>query len=181
MKIGDVEYYGDALLTVDGLVRLYVGDPYDDDGVVQGPVTHGSAQFVGKLAGTSDQAAGSGVIIGQGCKVPNAGRFCSGTAPGQMSVTVASGNIQGEIVVTTNGGQETWSLQLGSWDNYYDLPATRDGLTGQYKEEVAYFAIDGDTIINVDDAGLAWNPTGTTAPNIGMPRGVSGPSVLILL
>jgi hypothetical protein len=154
VKIGAVTYFGDALVTVDGLVRLYVGGPYAPSGVLQMTIPGGSAQFIGKLAGPSDHAAGSGVVIGQGCKAPNSAPFCSGTAPGEMSIAMVSGDIQGKIVVTTNSGTETWSLELGPFINYYTQPATPGSLAGRYTEQVAEFAMGDDMIISVDYAGL---------------------------
>jgi hypothetical protein len=154
VKIGDRVLYGDALLTVDGAVRLYLGGPYASDGTVQETRPESSAQFVGKIGMHSDaQAVGTGVIIGQGCAAADHGRFCGQTATGNISVSVVSGDIQGEIQVTTNAGYETWLLELGPWSNYYVLSARPADLAGQYTEELAEFAPDGDVIVNVDGAG----------------------------
>src|ERR1035438_1665192 len=35
VTIGDVRYFGDAILTADGLIRLYVGGPGGNDGTIQ--------------------------------------------------------------------------------------------------------------------------------------------------
>jgi hypothetical protein len=48
------QYYGDALLTVDGVVRLYVGGPYASDGTVQKTRFDGATQFVGKVQGNDN-------------------------------------------------------------------------------------------------------------------------------
>lgn len=76
-----------------------------------------------------------------------------------MSIDVSTvdtfGVIQGTILVTTSAGTETWSLNMGSFSNYYvDLPATQAGLMGGYQEELADFALSGDTIISIDAGGL---------------------------
>ena len=153
VTIGNVDYYGDALLTGDGAVRLYVGGPYASDGTLQLTRPDSSVQFVGKVDGHGNQASGSGVIIGQLCAVPVPGRFCGETAAGDLNVAVDSGKIQGDIHVMTKAGVEIWSLALGSWDNYYTLPARPEFIAGQYQEGLAEFALDGDTIMSVDRAG----------------------------
>jgi hypothetical protein len=153
VKIGAGQYYGDALLTLDGAVRLYVGGPYANDGTVQQTRPDSSSQFVGKVEGHDNQASGSGVIIGQGCAAPVPGRLCGETAPAQINIAVDSGNIQGDLHVTTSAGDEIWSLALSEWNNYYILPATPQNVAGQYNEEIAEFALAGDTIMSIDLAG----------------------------
>jgi hypothetical protein len=70
-------------------------------------------------------------------------------------VTIVSGNLQGEVAVTEADSEvaspdiETWTLDLSPWANYYHLPATQGALTGRYKEELADFAQNGDTIVTV--------------------------------
>ena len=49
VTIGETAYFGDALLTVDGAIRLYVGGPYAPSGVIQGRTPEGSAQVVGTV------------------------------------------------------------------------------------------------------------------------------------
>ena len=55
VTIGDVQYFGDAILTADGLIRLYVGGPYDDSGVLPQIVPAASAQLVGTVQGQTSQ------------------------------------------------------------------------------------------------------------------------------
>lgn len=174
VKIGEVELYGDALFTADGLVRLYVGGPYVPSGLVQQTRPESSAQFVGNLEVHGDQAFGSGVIIGQGCAAHTLVRFCGETASGEISAALDSGDIQGEIQVTTNEGDETWVLDLQPWRNYYVLSASLKDVAGQYQEELAEFAPDGDTIMTVDQAGQLFfqsahsgcTGNGTLAPHL---------------
>jgi Domain of unknown function (DUF5666) len=156
VKIGDGQLFGDALLTEDGAIRLYVGGPYSSDGSIQTTKPAGSAQFVGAYDVNEGRATGSGVIIGQGCANPGAIRFCGESATGELTFVVDSDNIQGAIQVATNEGNETWSLDLRAWSNYYLLSAAPQYVAGQYQEELAEFAIDGDTIMNVDGEELSF-------------------------
>ena len=159
VTIGGVQYFGDAMLTADGLVRLYVGGgPYDDDGVLPQTVPVSSAQLVGKLHGQANQISGDGLVFGQSCAASNPIRFCAEIVNANISIAVASVDfqayIQGEILVTTSAGTETWSLDLITFDNYYVLPATGSNLAGHYKEALAEFALNEDTIISIDAAGV---------------------------
>ncbi len=150
VEIGGGQFYGDALLTVDGAVRLYVGGPYDPTGAVQETSPDSSAQFVGNVAGQGSQASGNGFVIGHGCAARAAGRSCGATAPGEIKVSVRPGGIKGEIRVVTSSGDEIWSLDLAEWNtSWYALPA-KGYKGGLYEEKVADFARDGDTIVSVD-------------------------------
>lgn len=173
VTIGETAYFGDALLTVDGAIRLYVGGPYAPSGVIQGRTPEGSAQVVGTVEVHGDQVSGTGVVIGQGCSGPQVVRFCKGPSSGVISLAASYRDIDGTIQVTTQDGDETWLLELTSWDNYYVLPARLDYLTGQYREELAEFAPDGDVVMSVDGAGRiffqsahsACTGNGTLAPH----------------
>ena len=67
VTIGDVQYFGDAMLTADGLIRLYLGGPYSNDGVLQQTMPAGSAQLVGTLQGQTNSISGDGLVFGQEC------------------------------------------------------------------------------------------------------------------
>src|SRR4029077_5087948 len=67
VTIDNTDYYGDALLTADGSLRLYVGGPYANGGNLQLAKPKASEQFVGKVAITGLGVRGSGVVIGQEC------------------------------------------------------------------------------------------------------------------
>lgn len=154
VTIGDTDYLGDAVVTVDGAVRLYVGDPYSASGALPltPPVT--SAQFVGNVAADTARTTGTGIIIGQSCADAQVNRFCSETASGGISIEFESGNLRGEIHVVSSAVDETWVLNLGLWENYYyAFRASPGDMAGQYQEDLAEFALDGDTIVNVDAAG----------------------------
>jgi hypothetical protein len=160
VTIGDVQYFSDAMLTADGLIRLYVGGPYDDaDGLIPLTVPASSAQLVGTLHGQTNQISGDGLVFGQQCAASDPIRFCAEIGHASISIAVASVDtpavIQGNILVTTSAGTETWSLNMGSFSNYYvDLPATYADIEGNYQEELADFALSGDTIISIDAEGV---------------------------
>jgi hypothetical protein len=54
VKIGGVDYYGDALITADGLIRMYIGGPYTSDGTVQPAIPTASGQLYGPMAQPTD-------------------------------------------------------------------------------------------------------------------------------
>lgn len=115
VTIGDVQYFGDALLTADGLIRLYVGGPGADNQFIQQTIPAGSAQ------GQMNQISGDSVVFGQECAASEPIRFCAEVGQASLSIALIStspGYIQGEILVTTSAGSETWSLNLGHWTNY---------------------------------------------------------------
>jgi hypothetical protein len=158
VTIGDVQYFGDAMLTADGLIRLYVGAHYDNDGAVPEAVPATSAQLVGTLQGQASQISGDGLVFGQECAASDPIQYCAEIGNATISMAVVSGGtpsvIQGNIIVTTSTGAEAWTLNLYSFSNYYvDLPAAQVSLEGQYQEELADFALNGDTIINIGASG----------------------------
>jgi hypothetical protein len=163
VKIGGVDYYGDALITADGLIRLYIGGPNVSDGTVQPAIPTASAQLFGTMAQPTGDLDGGDLIFGQGCSAPVAPpmTFCSAPAHAKHNVAIVSGNIQGEIDVTSPD-IGTWTLELSPWVNYYNLPATQEALVGHYKEELADFAQDGDTVISIDaDGNLTFQSPGS--------------------
>lgn len=159
VTIGGVQYFGDAMLTADGLMRLYQGGPYANDGLIPQTVPASSAQLVGTLQEQTNQISGDGLVFGQQCGASDPMRFCAEIGHANISIAVSSADstdvIQGNILVTTSAGTETWSLDLYAFSNYYvDLPATQGGLAGNYQEELADFAVSGDTIISIDAEGV---------------------------
>jgi hypothetical protein len=159
VTIGDVQYFGDAMLTADGIIRLYVGGPYNDDGVLPLTAPARSAQLVGTLHGQTNQISGDGLVFGQECANSDPIRFCAEIGHANISIAVVSvdpyDDIQGKILVTSSAGTETWSLDIYAFSNYYvDLPAAQGGLGGNYQEELADFALSGDTIISIDAVGV---------------------------
>ncbi len=144
-------YASEALLTVDGEVRIYVGgaaDAWLRSGA--GPSEEWfhpqeSVLFVGTIGsvdGTS--ASGIGSVIGQICDSDSA-RFCDEPAPAEVFFEVSYGfqrkDLAGELVVASENGEERWPLDLSSHSIYY---ASSTGLPGEYpgvfEERLAPFA-----------------------------------------
>jgi hypothetical protein len=77
-----------------------------------------------------------------------------------MNITVMPRNnwgensASGQISVTTSTGVETWSLRLSQWQNYYYYPAADGFITGKYPVEIADFAVDDDTTVEIGDTGV---------------------------
>ncbi|MEN8260756.1 MAG: hypothetical protein ABFS02_09260 [Pseudomonadota bacterium] len=155
VEIGGELLGAEALLTVDGLLRLYVNGPSHDWNDPEG-----SMQFVSRLEVDGDQASGTGVIFAQACGVPDTNRFCGETASGRISMSIARPGTSavGHIEVTSNDGAEVWLLDMGFFGGlppgaYYDLPADMGYVQGLYKEQLAEFAEQDDMIIDVSLAG----------------------------
>jgi hypothetical protein len=154
IKIADVTYFGDAVVTQDGAIRLYIGGPYDDGGELQTVRPKSSEQFVGAIQMSDGKWSGSGVIIGQECAINPANRFCGQPSPAEFSADVSfvSGeaiiaNLQGKIQLVTSDGTETWALDLGLWGDDGPLDP------GQYQETLAEFAGSSDVIVSLDGSG----------------------------
>jgi hypothetical protein len=158
VTIGEVDYYGDAILTTDGEMRLYVADAYVGDGSLQRTKPRSSAQLVGKVDLGSGGPVGAGVVVGEHCTTTGTSRFCRYAASAEISLAGISGKgwdkeLAGEIRVTTNGAEETWRLELSAWVNYYDLSAAMSWVAGLWDEQLAEFARDGDTVVRIDSLG----------------------------
>lgn len=153
VTIGGVDYFGDALLTVDGAIRLYVGGPYSASGVLQMTRPENSAQLVGSVQVQGNDALGSGFVVGEGCAGAAPIRFCNDTASAEIRLFVDAENLQGEVQVSANVGDETWLLDLGEWSDWYFFSAERSFLAGQYQEWLAEFNVDADMIVSIDSAG----------------------------
>src|SRR5580704_2748166 len=124
VTIANVTYFGDAVFTAGGAVRLYVGGVDNENQalqVVQLTRPQSSEQFVGTMQLHDGQWSGSGVVIGQQCAVSAANPFCTQPSSANISAYVQSGSssdspaIQGNIQVATAGGMETWLLDLQQW------------------------------------------------------------------
>jgi hypothetical protein len=149
--------FGDAYLTSDGSLRLYVGGPYTNDGALQETVPARSEQLVGTLNVSGDQARGTGLVIGQQCASAAHSPFCEAPASADMSMSltpaVVAGNnvkdIDGQIQVATGSGSETWQVHLSPWGPDQPLIVSN----AHFKELLAEFASDGDTVIVFDGNG----------------------------
>ena len=153
VTIDGTQYFGDALLTGDGAVRLYVGGPYADTGALQFEAAPNSMQLVGTLApAPQSHASGQGLVLGEHCALSNPGRFCQLAGSASIDISIASGNLEGEVSVLGAQGGESWSLQLGAWADFKD-PAWVGYLVASYKEQIAEFAVSDDTLIHVQSDG----------------------------
>ena len=155
VKIAGTTYFGDGEVTKDGVIRLYIGGPYDDGGELQTVRPDSSEQFIGTIQIRDGTWSGDGVIVGEECAINAANRFCGQPTPAELSGTVqtdadGSGNefMRGEIQVAAAGGEEAWSVDLLLWG---DCATTAP--TGQFKEMVAEFAYAGDVIVTFDGSG----------------------------
>jgi hypothetical protein len=158
VTIGGATYYGDAILTADGEMRLYVADGYVDDGSIQRVKPRSSAQLVGKVDMSSAGPVGTGFVVGEHCTATGTNRFCRETASAEIRIGQITGagwdkRLAGEIRVKTSEADEIWQLELGHWVNYYDGPANTSSLAGLWDEQLAEFARDGDTIVRIDGMG----------------------------
>lgn len=187
VRIADVTYFGDAVVTQDGAMRLYVGGPYDDGGELQVARPQSSEQFVGKIQMSDGQWSGSGVILGQECVINPANRFCAQSAPAEFSANVShdsgcsTARLEGMIQLVTSGGTETWSLDLGLWADEGPLGS------GQFKEVLAEFAGSSDVIVSLDGSGRLFFQSpgsscvgnGTLAPHAAGPAGIYDATLLM--
>jgi hypothetical protein len=157
VKIAGVSYFADAVLTQDGLVRLYVGGPGDNTGAIQMTRPASSVQFVGAIEMRAAQGSGSGAIIGEECAINAAGPYCGDPAAAKISATLESNSdgattgLQGEIDVTAATGTESWQIDLGLWS---DNEVAAIPWKGQLKEVLAEFASADDVIMNSDNKGM---------------------------
>jgi hypothetical protein len=158
VTIANVTYFGDAVFTAGGAVRLYVGGVDNENQalqVLQLTRPASSEQFVGTMQLHDGQWSGSGVVIGQQCAVSAANPFCIQPSSANISAYVQSGSssdspaIQGNIQVATAGGMATWLLDLQQWSDQPDTAV----VPGQYTEVLAEFAASGDVIMNFDSSG----------------------------
>ena len=123
VRVADQALFGDAYLTTDGSVRLYIGGPYQNGGALQMTVPARSEQLVGNLNVSQDRARGAGVIMGQQCAAAAHSRFCGAPVSADISMSLVPGivagvsvkSIEGQIQVATSSGSETWLLQLDPW------------------------------------------------------------------
>lgn len=152
-------YFADAMLTADGLIRLYLGGPYDNDGAIPQAAPASSAQLVGTLQGQANQISGDGLVFGQQCEASDPIQFCAEIGHANISVAYSTDTgsfpaIKGNIFVTTSSGTENWPLNMSLYGPNYISRLTPEDIAGIYTEELADFALSGDTLITIDDKGV---------------------------
>jgi len=169
---GVYQYHAEAILTVDGELRLYIGGPTDvtdiEDGAGAGDLSRAlatSVQLVGHVSPGEHQ--GSGVVIDQSCSPASPGRFCALPAAADIDLTTLDPEaLKGEIHVANAGADEVWSFDLAYWSIYYGrllLNGEQVGVSsnsfllpshGTFREQLAEFAHGDDVIITIDKNGL---------------------------
>jgi hypothetical protein len=169
---GTYQYHAEAILTVDGELRLYVGGPTDvtdiQDGAGFGDLSIDlamSVQLVGHVP--PGQQQGSGVVIDQSCSPASPGRFCASPAPADIELAALDpGTLKGAIHVATAGTDEVWSFDLTYWSSAYGRFTLSGSLAtsvpnsflvppeGNFQEQLAEFAHGDDVIITIDKNGL---------------------------
>lgn len=145
-------YFGDAVITSDGHVRLYVGERYSDSGAIQVAAPGQGLLFVGRVAVVGNMAAGTGVVLAHEC---GASEECSGPWPATIAFAADSRGISGNLRVqwASDRAEEDLPMRLGAWDETYVLAATDGFPVGHYREALARFAAHDDTVITIDVAG----------------------------
>jgi len=155
ITVGDEKYYSEALLTIDGEVRIYVGSPVDSSlysGATPSEASlhpQESMLFIGTIdeIGTTP-ILGTGAVIGQICDGASM-RFCDEPAPAKVSLEasleISSGyrqkRLAGALAVMTPDGEERWSIDLWSHSSYYELGTGVPGnYRGIFQERLAPFA-----------------------------------------
>jgi hypothetical protein len=179
--ITGVQYFADAMTTADGLIRLYVAGPIDADyggsgGNLPQTVPATSAQLAGTLQGPTNQISGDGLVFGQQCEASDPIQFCADIGHADISVAYSNDTdslpaIQGNILVTTSAGTETWSLNMSLYGPNYVGMFTAKDIAGIYQEELADFALSGDTLITISDEGaLSFQSASSGCTGIGQVR-----------
>src|SRR5687768_15384906 len=94
VRIRNIDYFGDALVTDDGRMRLYVGGPYATSDSLQVTRAHGAMQFVGTIDLRNGAMFGSGVILVEGC---GSGPDCSTPISAELNIAPIKTEMRGEI------------------------------------------------------------------------------------
>jgi hypothetical protein len=149
-------YRAEALLTVDGAIRLLVHGPWETFGLGLRPADKtASAQFVGSFTVDGNAASGSGVILGHPCGSLGAHEFCGLAEPAQLAISIGTRELlAGKLVFAAAQDPLTWSFELG-WvdDDLYDSGASTEAVEGLYRSESAELASRTDLEISIDGNG----------------------------
>lgn len=159
-QLRDTEYYAEALLTVDGAVQIYVAGPVSSALVMSGAAVPGellissdAALFAGDIAPNAKEGSGSGLVFGLACGDAGTDRFCEEPATADIEIAATTGGFVAKLRVATSSGDETWLLDVGEHSLWYDTLAYGPP-SGLYHETLAQFALAGDVVLRIDDAGL---------------------------
>ena len=158
-ELPDGTHHVEALITVDGAVRLYVGGPLPTGTILSGGgiptellAQADGAMFAGNIAPTDDQGAGSGLVFGMSCDGVAIGRFCDQPAVATIEIATTESGFAFEIDIATSRGNESWHLDVGKYSNYYDLGVASPP-SGLYRETLAQFAQAGEVVLRIDVSG----------------------------
>jgi hypothetical protein len=82
--------------------------------------------------------------------------------------TVTPGAFKAEIRIHSTQGDRVWRVDMGSWHNYFVLPARLPRIAVRYGEAEAEFGTGGDMTITVDASGtLSFRSTQTGCVGLG--------------
>lgn len=145
----------DALMTEDGLVRIYIGGPGPSSGLVQPTRPVGALQYIGDFAFQDAELSSQGQIQGEDCAGDGSAPFCDELATAILILANSAGSTTwaGELRVETEAGVASWAIKLDSWMNYYLLPAQFSHIEGTYTESLAEFVGDGAAVLSIDATG----------------------------
>jgi hypothetical protein len=148
VTIDGVSYELSGLLTSEGAFRLNIADESEAES--------GLGQLVGSFSRMEDTAEGAGVIIGEGCGLSQGGRFCGRETPIRIELNKTGALIDqgasGVITVGTDGGEETWPVNVGYWGGRAGFDPNRLNLAGVLKMHQAEFT-QGLTVMMTIGAG----------------------------
>lgn len=148
VSVDGSDWYGEALVTETGELRLQVSADPEQDSAEDGPM-----MFVGRVQRDAGQLSGNGLVLGQAC-ASNPGPFCTAPAGGDIRITAAGPDaLSGDIRVMANDGTRTWTFAMYWPTTTYLRPASMVYVEGQYLEGLAEFALTEDLAINIDAAG----------------------------
>lgn len=140
VTIEGVEYGLSGVMVEDGFFRLNI------EAATGGPpsLDSGLGQLVGRFTFAGLNATGTGVLIGEGCALASAGRFCGTETAVRLEVTKAGTWIDqgssGVIRVATASGETIWPLRLGYWGGRAGFdPSSSSSGGGPYELHQAEF------------------------------------------
>lgn len=164
-SIGGEQYLTEALLTVDGAMRVLAHGPYVRDGIGLRPSESAAAvQFVGAVSVSGEIASGSGTVVGHPCASPGAHEFCGFLASAQVEITTRTReSFDGALAVVRAGQTETWQFELSWADNLYLERATTASIEGARPEQFAEWAKEGEVVTTIGDDGALFFQSASTA------------------
>ena len=154
VTIDGVSYGISGLMTGDGDFRLNIEAPSGGPPVLDS----GLGQLVGTFTFAGSNAMGTGVLIGEACALPSAGRFCGAESEVRIELTRTSSLIDdgssGVIRVATASGEETWNLNIGYWGGRAGFdPSFFAQLAALYELHQAELIQGGSVLMSVDGEG----------------------------